>query len=53
MRSNQGWPALLSTDSNGSREPNRKCCMMGSLDNTSTWYIFIMPLFTCSILGKV
>ena len=24
-----------------------KCCMMGNLDSTSTWYIFTMPLFTC------
>lgn len=29
------------------RLQKRKCCMMGNLDSTSTWYIFIMPLFTC------
>ena len=28
------------------RLPKRKCCMMGTLDSTSTWYIFIMPEFT-------
>ena len=31
-----------------SRLPKRKCCMMGTLESTSTWYIFIIPLFTCT-----
>ena len=30
-----------------SRLPKRKCCVMGTLESTSTWYIFIIPLFTC------
>lgn len=48
----QWLAALLSAQSSGSKEPNRKCCMIGSLDNTSTWYILIMPLFTCSYLAS-
>lgn len=26
--------------------------MMGSLDSTSAWYIFTMPLFTCMPLVR-
>lgn len=39
---------LLEHQRKSRRLPKRKCCMMGSLDSTSTWYIFSMPLFTCS-----
>jgi len=35
----QKWPNSLQ---------KMKCCMMGNLDRTSTWYILIMPLFTCA-----
>lgn len=34
--------------SKGIRLPNRKCCMMGNLESTSTWYILTMPLLTCN-----
>lgn len=42
----------LSSQSNVSSVPNRKCCMIGTLDMTSTAYIFIMPLYTCGHNNK-
>ena len=33
---------------NSNKLPNRKCCMMGTLDKTSTWYILSSPEFTCT-----
>lgn len=39
--------------SSGSRLPNQKCCMMGNLDSTSTWYILIMPALTLAQLGTL
>lgn len=29
----------------------RKCCMMGSRDKTSAWYILIMPALTWGVAG--
>lgn len=41
-------PYPQASPGNGKMLPNRKCCTMGNLDSTSTWYIFSMPEFTCT-----
>ena len=40
-------PCDCSVSQAGTKVPNKKCCMIGNLDSTSTWYILIIPELTC------